>query len=107
VMITEKTVQRAIYLQKYSLPEYQELAKVRNRVEGIPSVLRRKHHVDQMPVRSYLRSKMWFGFKITAINVKRVLNKVKQNRFLPDISTKLQDLWETMCSNQHCINYEA
>ena len=103
VMITEKTVQRATYLQKYSLPEYQELAKIRNGVEGIPSVLRRKHHVDQMPVRGYLRSKMWFGFKITAINVKRVLNKVRQNRFLPDILTKLQGILETMCSNQHFI----
>jgi len=103
VMITEKTVQRATYLQKYSLPEYQELARVRNGVEGIPSVLRRKHHVDHMPVRGYLRSKMWFGFKITAINVKRVLNKVRQDRFLPDIFAKLHGFWETMCSNQHFI----
>ncbi|MDW7670473.1 MAG: transposase, partial [Bacillota bacterium] len=101
--ITEKTVQRATYLQKYSLPKYQELARIRNGVEGIPSVLRRKHHVDQMPVRGYLRSKMWFGFKITAINVKRVLNKVRQNRFLPDILTKIQGFWETMCSTQHFI----
>jgi hypothetical protein len=107
VMITEKTVQRAKYLQKYSLPKYQELARIRNGVEGIPSVLRRKHHVDQMPVRGYLRSKMWFGFKITAINVKRVLKKVRQDRFLPDILTNIQDIWETMFSTQHFVRLWA
>lgn len=98
VMITEKTVQRALYLKKYSLAEYQELAKIRNGVEGIPSVLRRKYHVDQMPVRGYLRSKMGFAFKVAAINVKRVLKKAKQGCLLPDFLKKFQGFWETSSS---------
>ena len=76
VMITEKMVQRASYLQKLSSEEYRSLSKKRNGVEGLPSVLRRRYHVDNMPVRGLVRSKIWFSFKIGAINVKRVLKRV-------------------------------
>ncbi|MDD2391304.1 MAG: transposase [Desulfobacterales bacterium] len=73
VMISEKMIQRAAYLLKLTSEEYLTLAKKRNGVEGLPSVLRRKYHVDQMPVRGFVRSKIWFSFKIGAINVSRVL----------------------------------
>ena len=76
VLITEKMVQRASYLQKLSSDEYRSLSKKRNGVEGIPSVLRRRYHVDNMPVRGLVRSKMWFSLKVGAINVKRVLKRV-------------------------------
>jgi len=76
VMVSEKMVQRASYLLKISSEEYRSLAKKRNGVEGLPSVLRRKYHVDQIPVRGLVRSKIWFSFKIGAINVKRVLARV-------------------------------
>jgi hypothetical protein len=77
VMISEKTVQRATYLEKMSSDEYRSLAKKRNGVEGLPSVLRRKYNVDHMPVRGLVRSKIWFGFKIGAINVKRVIKSMQ------------------------------
>ncbi len=102
-MITEKTVQRALYLKKYSLAEYQELAKIRNGVEGIPSILRRRYNVDHMPVRGYLRSKMSFAFKVAAINVKRVLKKAKQGCLLPNFGEKLQDFRENLSSLQQPI----
>ena len=76
VLITEKMVQRASYLQKLSSDEYRSLSKKRNGVEGLPSVLRRRYHVDNMPVRGLVRSKMWFSLKVGAINVKRVLKRV-------------------------------
>jgi len=76
VLITEKMIQRASYLQKLSSEEYRTLSKKRNGVEGLPSVLRRRYHVDNMPVRGLVRSKIWFSFKIGAINVKRVLKRV-------------------------------
>ena len=76
VTITEKMVQRASYLEKISTEEYRSLSKKRNGVEGLPSVLRRRYHVDTMPVRGYVRSKIWFSLKIGAINVKRVLKRV-------------------------------
>lgn len=76
VMISKKMVQRATYLKKLSTEEYRALAKKRNGVEGLPSILRRKYLVDRIPVRGLMRSKIWFSFKIGAINVKRVLERV-------------------------------
>lgn len=73
VMISKKMIQRATYLKKLSTEEYRALAKKRNGVEGLPSVLRRRYHVDRIPVRGLMRSKIWFSFKIGAINVKRLL----------------------------------
>ena len=73
VMISEKMVQRASYLKKLSTEAYRTLSKKRNGVEGIPSVLRRRYLVDRIPVRGLVRTKIWFGFKIGAINAKRVL----------------------------------
>jgi len=78
VLITAKTIQRASYLKKFSAEEYTSLQKKRNGVEGLPSVLRRRYHVDTMPVRGLVRSKIWFSFKIGAINVKKVLKMVAE-----------------------------
>lgn len=83
VLITAKTIQRASYLKKLSAEEYTSLQKKRNGVEGLPSVLRRRYHVDTMPVRGLVRSKIWFSFKIGAINVKRVLKMVADKATIP------------------------
>jgi len=53
--------------------EYKEHARKRNGVEGIPSILRRRYRIDKMPVRGLVRTKTFFGFKIGAINIKRVI----------------------------------
>lgn len=92
VMVSEKMVQRASYLKKISTKEYRELSKKRNGVEGIPSVLRRKYNVDCIPVRGLVRSKIWFSFKIGAINVKRVLNKplFLFKKYLRDLKTRFR-----------------
>ncbi|WP_434577013.1 hypothetical protein [Thermoanaerobacterium thermosaccharolyticum] len=63
VLITAKTIQIASYLKKMSTEEYSVLRKIRNGVEGIPSILRRKYHVDVIPVRGLMRSKIWFSFR--------------------------------------------
>ena len=73
VRLSETTINRAALVKKLSTEKYKEYAKKRNGVEGMPSVLRRRYGVDNMPVRGLLRSKMWFGFKIGAINIKRVI----------------------------------
>jgi len=73
VRLTQASIRRASYERKLSTDEYKEHARTRNGVEGVPSVLRRRYHVDEMPVRGLLRSKMWFGFKIGAINAKRFI----------------------------------
>lgn len=75
VFISVKTVRRAESVKRMQTEEYRTLAKIRNGVEGIPSVLRRKYHVDKIPVRGLVRSKIWFSFKIGAINAKRDIQK--------------------------------
>jgi hypothetical protein len=73
VNLSCSTIERARYQSKLSTERYKAYARKRNGVEGMPSVLRRKYRVDEMPVRGLVRSKMWFGFKIGAINIKRVI----------------------------------
>jgi len=73
VKLSEATIDRAKYIEKLSTDEYKEHARKRNGVEGIPSILRRRYGVDTMPVRGLVRTKLWFGLKIAAINVKRMI----------------------------------
>jgi len=53
--------------------EYQELARKRAGIEGIPSILRRRYKIDHLPVRGLIRVKVYLGFKISAINCKRLI----------------------------------
>jgi len=48
--------------------EFEYMAKKRNGVESIPSVMRRKYNIDKIPVRGMLRTELFFGFKIAAVN---------------------------------------
>jgi hypothetical protein len=86
VKITTLAVKRAQYMKKLSTGEYKEYARKRNGIEGIPSILRRRYGVDRMPVRGLMRSKMWFGFKIGAINIKRVIVAVQNSQFLYNLN---------------------
>ena len=78
VMISEKTVSRAKDLIQMGEGTYKELARKRNGIEGIPSVLRRRYGIDSLPVRGLLRSKTWLAFKAMAINVKRLLSSMEE-----------------------------
>ena len=53
--------------------DYRKLANSRAGVEGIPSVLRRRYRVDEMPIRGLVRAKIWFDFKIAAMNFKSLV----------------------------------
>lgn len=46
--------------------------RIRNGVETLPSILRRKYNVDHMPVRRKLRTKQFFGFKVMALNFNKL-----------------------------------
>ena len=78
IHISGKTIRRAAYMKKLGEPEYRKLTRLRNAVEGIPSVLRRKYRVDNMPVRGYVRSKLWYFLKVGAMNTRRVLEWAKE-----------------------------
>ncbi|MEG1359523.1 MAG: transposase [Clostridia bacterium] len=57
VIVSAKSVQRANYMKTLSTPKYKELSRKRNGVEALPSLLRRKYGIDNMPVRGFVRSK--------------------------------------------------
>src|SRR6056297_1058214 len=57
--------------------EYIKECNQRAGIEGIPSVFRRKYNVDNMPVRGKLCQKIWFGFKVTAVNSKKLFKGLK------------------------------
>lgn len=52
--------------------EFHLLARLRNGVETLPSILRRIYHIDRMPVRGCIRSRFFFGCKIAALNVRKL-----------------------------------
>ena len=53
--------------------EFKNLFRIRNGVETIPSLLRRKYHADRMPVQGLIRGRFFFGCKIAALNFKKLL----------------------------------
>lgn len=80
VTVSSKKVARAKYLRKLSTDSYKQLTKQRNAIEGIPSVLRRKYRIDEMPVFGYIRSKMLFALKIGAYNIQKVCRHCARSR---------------------------
>jgi len=49
------------------------IGRIRNGVETVPSVIRNKYLVDKMPVRGKLKTKQFFGFKVAALNVSKLI----------------------------------
>lgn len=74
LVLSWKTASRAKQLRYMKTVEFTVLAKIRNGVESLPSILRRKYGVDHMPVRGKLKTKLLFGFKIAALNFKKLLD---------------------------------
>lgn len=78
VHVSANMVKRAKYLKKLSTKEYIALTRKRNAVEGIMSVLRRKYHIDEIPVLGYLRSRQFFWMKIGTYNFVKLLKHNKR-----------------------------
>ena len=56
-------MQRTMHTETFRI-----IARIRNGVETIPSILRRRYDLDTMPVRGKIRMKHWFGYKVAALN---------------------------------------
>lgn len=54
--------------------EFREYAHFRNGVEAVPSLLRRKYHVDKIPAHGKKQTGLHFGFKIAALNFQKLLD---------------------------------
>jgi hypothetical protein len=86
--VSETKLHRSQLIAKMGTSEYQELARKRAGIEGLPSVLRRRYKIDHLPVRGLIRVKVYLGFKISAVNCKRLI-KGLINRPIPELSTLL------------------
>ncbi len=78
--VSGKMVQRAKYLAKLSTEEYRKLTRQRNAIEGIPSVLRRKYRIDDIPVYGLLRSRIFVALKAMAYNFVKVRKYRQRHR---------------------------
>ena len=76
IRVSEKRRNTDLQREKMTQSEYIEITNQRAGVEGIPSVLRRRYKIDNMPIRGLLRSKLWVGFKIAAYNFKKLIAKL-------------------------------
>ncbi len=80
VYVSAKIVYRAKQLCRMSTDDYKILSRKRNAVEGVMSVLRRKHRVDEIPVTGHIRSKMFFTCKIGAYNLGKLFRYCQSTR---------------------------
>lgn len=87
LFLSRKSSDRAKSQRMMQTEEFRELARIRNGVETIPSILRRRYQIDHMPVRGLLATKLRFGMKLTALNFKKLfvyLNSLDQCALLTE-----------------------
>ncbi len=54
--------------------EFAEYARFQNGVEAIPSLLRRRYHVDKIPTHGKYPTRLYFGFKIAPLDFQKLLD---------------------------------
>ena len=75
--LTEKQIRRAVEARFRDTEEFAAESRFRNGVETLPSVLRRRYRVDEMPVRGLKRTKFRFGLAIGSLNFMKLLKFMK------------------------------
>ena len=73
VRFTESKLQSDTFRSSMNSDRHKELSRFRAGVEGVVSALRRKFGVDDLPIRGFLRSKIWLNAKIVAYNFKMII----------------------------------
>lgn len=72
LFLSKRSSDRAKSQRAMKTEQFKALARIRNGVETIPSILRRKYQIDHMPVRGLLATKLRFGIKLAALNFKKL-----------------------------------
>ncbi len=75
MVISRSAAEKAKQLRIMNTEEFKNWHRIRNGVEAIPSILRNHYHVDSIPVRGRIESKLFFGAKIMAINFSKLLRQ--------------------------------
>lgn len=72
--ISSTAAYRAKMKRYMDTEEWKLLARIRNGIESVPSVLRKKYHADRMPVHGTRQNRFFFGCKVAALNVRKLFN---------------------------------
>ena len=78
VRFTTKQRLRANAQERLGTDEMRLLENIRNGVEAVPSLLRRRYGVDAIPVRGLRRTALWFGASVGALNAVRFMNWMRK-----------------------------
>lgn len=70
-LISISSINRAKTQHMMTGEEGKNYARLRNGIETVPSSLRRNYHIDKLP-RGKQRGKLFFGFKISALNFRKL-----------------------------------
>jgi hypothetical protein len=73
IRFTKNKHQTDLIRSQMGTERHKELSNFRAGVEGVPSALRRGYGIDRIPVRGFVRSKIWVRAKIMAYNFKSML----------------------------------
>ena len=73
IKLAKRTSYHAQQQRFFETEQFKKYARFRNGVETVPAALRKRYHVDKMPVRGLLRCRLYFGFKIAAMNVRKLI----------------------------------
>ncbi len=73
VKVAMRTAFHATQQRFLKTDEFKKLARFRNGIETVPAALRSRHHIDKMPVRGYMKTKLFFGFKIARMNARKLI----------------------------------
>jgi len=64
---------------------FRQLARIRNGVETIPSMLRRIYGADRMAVSGLIKNRLYFGCKVAALNVRKLFTFRSGRDIMPQI----------------------
>lgn len=84
--LTRKQILRALEAKSRGTISFAAESRYRNGVETIPSILRRRYRVDEMPVRGLKRTRFRFGLDIGGLNFMKLWRFMKQGVSAPKIA---------------------
>lgn len=79
IHITSKMVKRAKQARNFSTEDGKKNARMRNGVEGIMSVMRRKYGIDNIPVFGIKRMRIWIWTSMLSYNLVKYRKYLKQS----------------------------
>lgn len=72
------TYERYLEAKEHKKDDYIKMSNLRAGIEGIPSVMRRRYHIDNRAGKGLLRLKIKYSCAMISINIKRLTNMVNK-----------------------------